>query len=94
VVDILNDFPEDVYRKTLRSVPGLPELVKKYHPQADADAQFFLMEFALHGLAEYSFLSKHLVDSGLQFRDLLSGMLNMSGGQEEDEDLSDMDFYR
>ncbi len=93
-VDILNDYPEDIYRKTLRSVPGLPELVKKYHPQADADTQFFLMEFALHGLAEYSFLSKHLVDSGLQFRDLLSGMLNMRGGREEDEDLSDVDFYR
>ena len=36
--------------------------------EAEAHEQQFLMEFALHGLAEYSFLSKQLVDSGLQFR--------------------------
>lgn len=92
-VDILNDFPEDVYRKTLRSVPGLQDLVKKFHPRVDEDTQLFLMEFALHGLAEYSFLSKHLVDSGLQFRDLLSSMLDMKERDDED-DFSEEDFYR
>lgn len=92
-VDILNDFPEDVYRKTLRSVPGLQELVKKFHPQADEATQLFLMEFALHGLAEYSFLSKNLVDSGLQFRDLLSSMFDMKDQGDEDS-LSEEDFYR
>lgn len=94
-VDLLNDFPDKVYRKTLSSVPGLQGLVKKYHPKADADTQLFLMEFALHGLAEHSFLSKHLIDSGLQFRDLLSSMLTIDDqDDEDDDDLSDMDFYR
>lgn len=92
-LDLLNDYPEEVYRKSLRSVPGLQELVKKHHPRADSETQFFLMEFALHGLAEYSFLSKHLLDSGLKFRDLLSGMLDMKD-QDEEDDFSEEDFYR
>ncbi len=91
VVDVLTDFPSVVYRKELQRVPGLKELVNRYHPQADALEQLFLMEFALHGLAEYSFLSKHLVESGLQFRDLLSSMFG--GGEEAEDDLSESDFY-
>lgn len=91
-IDILNDIPEENYRKQLLKVPGLRELVKNYYPEAEAHEQQFLMEFALHGLAEYSFLSKQLVDSGLQFRDLLSSMF---GGQtdREDDEFSDRDFY-
>ena len=92
-LDMLNDQPQDLYRKNLLQVPGLHDLVKKYHPDSDAGQQLLLMEFALHGLAEYSFLSKNLIDSGLQFRDLLSSMLPMSGGREEDDDISDMDLF-
>lgn len=73
-------------------MPGLFDLVKKYHSQADAETQLFLMEFALHGLAEFSFLSKHLIDAGLQFRDLLSSMFN-GEGDDRGEELSDEDFY-
>jgi hypothetical protein len=36
----------------------------------DKEKEFF-MEFALHGLAEYSQLSKKLLDTGMQFKDLL-----------------------
>ena len=91
-IDILNDISEENYRKQLLKVPGLRELVKNYYPEAEAHEQQFLMEFALHGLAEYSFLSKQLVDSGLQFRDLLSSMF---GGQDDraDDEFSDRDFY-
>ncbi len=93
-VDILNDYPLNSYKKILMSVDGLYDLVKQYHPKANGDLQLFLMEFALHGMAEYSFLSKHLLDSGLQFRDLLSSMFTMGGREEDDDDLSGMDFYR
>ena len=47
------------------------------------------MEFALHGLAEYSQLSKKMVDTGLQFKDLFSAMFELGGEDEEgfeDED--------
>jgi magnesium chelatase subunit I len=42
------------------------------------------MEFALHGLAEYSQLSKKMVDTGLQFKDLFSSMFEIGGEDEED----------
>lgn len=92
-IDLLTDIPTSQYRQTLLSIPGLEQLVRKYQPKADEDTRFFLMEFALHGLAEYSFISKYLVDAGIQFRDLLSSMFT-TGDSEEDEDrLSDLDFY-
>jgi len=51
-----------------------------------------MMEFALHGLAEFSMLSKNNLEDGLQFKDLLSSMFAMPGpvGQdpEENEDLN------
>jgi magnesium chelatase subunit I len=46
------------------------------------------MEFALHGLAEYSLISKHNLSAGLQFKDLLSSMFTLPkpGGEDEEED--------
>ncbi|MDN4164710.1 magnesium chelatase [Cytophagales bacterium LB-30] len=86
-VDILNDASKQDYQKALDSVPGLKELIKQYHAQLTLDEKYFMMEFALHGLAEYSQLSKKTLVSGLQFKDLLSGMFTMpSPDKEEDED--------
>jgi magnesium chelatase subunit I len=39
---------------------------------------------ALHGLAEYSVLSKHTLDEGLQFKDLISSMFNIEDHTAED----------
>jgi magnesium chelatase subunit I len=50
------------------------------------------MEFLLHGLAEYSLLSKFRLEYGVQFKDMLSSMFTMSA---EDEDMdSDPDLYK
>ena len=43
------------------------------------------MEFALHGLAEYSQLSKNQLTAGTQFKDLLSSMFSMSDYEDDDE---------
>ena len=40
------------------------------------------MEFVLHGLAEYSLLSKNTLVSGLRFKDLFSSVF-MKGNSEE-----------
>lgn len=94
-LSLLNDIPQSEYARQLNSVPGLKNLIKKYHPNVDEDARLLLMEFALHGLAEYSFLSKHLLESGLEFKDLLSSMFTSRGGREEEEGggLSDADLF-
>jgi len=46
----------------------------------------FFMEFALHGLAEYSQLSKKMLDTGMQFKDLFSSMFDMGTPGDEDFD--------
>lgn len=84
-VDILNDLSNSEYKKALLSVPGLEKLVKTYHPDTDESTHLFLMEFALHGLAEYSQLSKKALTAGTQFKDLLSGMFSMPDHDDDDE---------
>jgi magnesium chelatase subunit I len=47
------------------------------------------MEFALHGLAEFSQLSKHRFETGIQFKDLLGSMMNF-GTEESPEGEEDL----
>jgi magnesium chelatase subunit I len=77
MVDILHDQSENEYAKTLKEVPGLTNLIKKYQPNVTSQEQSFMMEFALYGLAEYSLLSKHALKTGMQFKDLLSSMFTL-----------------
>ncbi|MEM1135582.1 MAG: magnesium chelatase [Bacteroidota bacterium] len=85
-IDILNDASNKDYRKSLVSVPGLKEMIEKKFAKKPAEEQLFLMEFALHGLAEYSMLSKKFLISKTHFADLLSSMFSMpSDFDDEDE---------
>jgi magnesium chelatase subunit I len=90
-VDLLHTMSRQDFEKNLKSVPGLAELVQEFHKREDDATQLFLMEFALHGLAEYSLISKHPLASGLQFKDLLSGMFTLPkpGDDDDDEDEAD-----
>ncbi len=85
-LDLLGDMTQQEYEKNLRSVPGLQDLVNEYHKGKDAALKLFFMEFALHGLAEYSLISKHYLAQGLQFKDLISGMFSVPKAGEEDAD--------
>lgn len=92
-VDILNDMSNADYERTLKTVPGLADLVNEYHKGQEAGTRLFLMEFALHGLAEFSLISKHGLTAGLQFKDLLSGMFTLpkqgegnDPGDDDDDD--------
>lgn len=85
-IDLLHDMTNIDYEKSLKSVPGLVDLVNEYHKGQDLGMKLFLMEFALHGLAEFSLISKHNLTAGLQFKDLLSGMFTMPKFEEGDED--------
>lgn len=89
-VDILNDLSNVAYKDTLSKVPGLKELIDNLHGKLSAENKLFFMEFALHGLAEFSMLSKNQLVSGLQFKDLLSSMFSghSSMDMDEDEDFS------
>lgn len=88
-IDLLADMTNLDYEKVLRSVPGLTELINEYHKGADSALKLFMMEFALHGLAEYSMISKQYLGRGLQFKDLISGMFTLPKQEEEDDDIDD-----
>ena len=74
----------------LNSVTGLKGLVKKFHPRITENQELLLMEFVLHGLAEFSQLNKGFLDNGFAFSDMFNSLFNL---QPDDDDL-DMDDDR
>jgi len=85
MVDIIQDQSFPAYREVLYSVEGLEELVDKNVKTKDENDKLLFMEFALHGLAEFSQLSKHELEKGMQFKDLISGMFSMPEEDEADD---------
>lgn len=85
-VELLNDMSNQEYKNALFGVPGLVDMVREAFPDASEQEWFFLMEFVLHGLAEYSQLSKKVLETGTTFADLLSTMFQMPEDFEDDEE--------
>jgi len=85
-VDLLHEMKQPEFEKSLKAIPGLNELVNEYHKGQDPSLKLFLMEFALHGLAEFSLISKHTLVSGHQFKDLLSGIFTLPRGEKPDDE--------
>jgi len=65
-------------KTTLFLIPGLANIVNDYQGKRSAEEKLLLMEFLLHGLAEYSLVGKNLIRAGYQFKDLFGSMFNMS----------------
>ncbi len=88
-LDILASQDDKAYKTALHSVPGLEAIVTQYVDHLPEKEKEFFMEFALHGLAEFSQLSKKLLETGMRFRDLFSSMFDMGDPDdfEEEEDL-------
>ncbi|WP_375560560.1 magnesium chelatase [Bernardetia sp. OM2101] len=84
-VDIMNDASQKEYEKQLKQVPLLEKIITQKHPKAKGDEKLFLMEFLLHGLAEYSALNKNVLANGLVFKDLFSSMFSMPENDDDDE---------
>jgi magnesium chelatase subunit I len=88
-MDLLNDLPNRDYESRLRTIDGLDDLVDQFHPHLSKEERLFMMEFALHGVAEYSLVGKKALDTGLQFSDLVGSMFDPTkhfGEEEEDDD--------
>ena len=92
-IDLLHDQSNAEYEAALRSVPGLLALIDEFHKGEDMPTRLFLMEFALHGLAEYSLLSKHNLTSGLRFKDLLSSMFTLPKPEDDEDDIEDDEAF-
>ena len=77
-LDLLDHVIDKSYSAALTVVDGLEELVLKYHPKVKGNEKLVLMEFALHGLAEHSLLSKNKLIQGVSFKDLFGSLMNQN----------------
>jgi magnesium chelatase subunit I len=84
---LLQDEDDAAYISNLYKVDGLYAAVKQFYPAVDEAQTALLMEFMLHGLSEFSLISKKGVEKGgFAFGDMLGSMLNMSLGAEDEEE--------
>src|SRR5436190_1013211 len=70
----------------LYKVDGLQAIVRKYFKGSNEKEAALLMEFVLHGLAAYSFISKKVIEGKIEFKDLMGSMLNLGRNYEEEFD--------
>lgn len=84
---LLQDEGDSAYMQALYNVDGLYHAVKQFYPNADEMQAALLMEFLLHGLSEFSLISKKGVEAGgYSFGDILGSMIDMNFGSEGEED--------
>ncbi len=89
-LSVIDDLPLPDYKKLLIAIPGLKDVVKQFHPKLAESQHLLLMEFVLHGLAEFSQLNKGFLDNGFAFSDMFNSLFNL---QPDNEDDSDDDRY-
>jgi magnesium chelatase subunit I len=90
---LLQDATDEGYREKLYQVDGLYAAVKQFYPSSDETEVALLMEFLLHGISEFSLISKKGVDAGgFAFGDILGSMMNMSLGSFGDDDEEEEDL--
>ena len=87
-ISILDDLSTADYKKNIQSVPGLKAVIKQFHPSLSENQQVLLMEFLLHGLAEYSQVSKSFLNNGFTFTDMFNSLFSPEFN-DEDEDYGD-----
>lgn len=86
-LSVIDQLPAGEYKKALNSVTGLKALIKKFHPNLTPTQELLLMEFVLHGLSEFSQLSKGFLDNGFAFSDMFNSLFNLQ--PDDDHDLDD-----
>lgn len=84
-VNILDEYLLEDYKNTLNSVPELRHVINLFHPSLSENQQLLLMEFLLHGLSEFSQVSKSALDNGYTFKDMLGSLFNGEFNDEEDD---------
>ena len=60
-------------------------IVKKYCQPMPENDRLLMMEFVLHGLAEYSVIGKSILDSSITFGDMMNQIFS-SDDEDEQED--------
>jgi len=87
-LDLTENMSFQAYKKALMQVDGLAELIRHFHPRLSENQSLLLMEFVLHGLAEFSQLHKNYLDMGFGFSDMFDSLFSMDDDDEDDDDLN------
>ncbi|NNE77774.1 MAG: AAA domain-containing protein [Pricia sp.] len=74
--ELLDDFTNEEYKRTLDSIPELNRLIKEYQPDFPKEDVYFLKELVLWGLVSHKKLSKHRFSEGFQFKDLYGSFIS------------------
>jgi magnesium chelatase subunit I len=88
VLSVGNHITDENYAAELHKVDGLHHAVNTYMMCDDAKEELLWMEFVLHGLAEFSLISKKVHQNNSTFSDILGSMMSMN----TEEDLDDDDY--
>lgn len=92
-IDLLNEASDKEYASELKNIKHLMDLVNRYQPTlAKGKNVLFMMEFVLHGMAEYSLISKNQLETQTSFKDLMSSMFNFSKDDFDENELNDLGF--
>jgi magnesium chelatase subunit I len=76
---VADDMSFESYKKTLESVVGLREIVKKHFGDCDTREMLLRMEFVLDALHHHNMIDREEVDSVIQYGDIFSSMFRGSG---------------
>ncbi len=76
VLEWAMDCSDKMYQSVLNRIKAVSRLVDTYYPDFDSADKWILKEFVFFGLAEHSFITKTALDDRLQFKDMLSHMLD------------------
>ena len=87
-ISLVDELPLQEYRAQLQQVPGLADVIKQFHPRLSDNQKLLLMEFLLHGLAEFSLLNKSFLDKGFSFSDMFKSLFSSEFEDDEDEDMN------
>ncbi|CAN5391973.1 magnesium chelatase [soil metagenome] len=82
-VDIMHNSTQKHYDESIRKVTGLQEVVKNYMKDIPKGEQLLIAEFLLHGLSEYSQISKRKLENTVKFSDLVGSIFNMKNENED-----------
>jgi magnesium chelatase subunit I len=74
--ELLDDFTDEEYKRTLDGIPELNQLLKEHQPDYLKKDVYFLKEILLWGLVAHKKLNKNRFEEGYQFKDLYSSFMN------------------
>jgi magnesium chelatase subunit I len=89
-MEMIGDMTDREYAARLNTIDGLDDFVDMLSAYGSQNEKLFMMEFALHGMAEFSLIGKQSLDQGMKFQDLVSSMFS-GPGDDEDYDFDDDD---